>query len=119
MLFFLRPVRISVGGKIQRYDSLVFSNIDTMSKFLKLSKRANASDGKFEVTAFRRRNKFRLISALIHSSTTGLKGEDQSSEYVFSTVKPILVQLDGEIIKVAERAEVKIGIERKVLSCIV
>ena len=119
VLFFLRPVRISVEGKTLRYDSLVFSNVDKMSKVLKLSERASTSDGKFEMTAFRRRNKLNLISALIRSSTTGLKGEDQSSRYVFSTIQPILVQLDGEITKVDAMSEVKVGIEHKLLSCIV
>jgi diacylglycerol kinase (ATP) len=119
VLFFLRPVRISVAGKTTSYDSLLFSNIDKMAKVLKLSKNTSTSDGKFEVTAFKRRSKLKLIKELIRSSTVGLNGEKQLSEYTFTTLKPLLIQLDGEIATIDAHSPVEIGIERRALTCIV
>lgn len=119
VLFFLHPVRILVDGKICTYDSLVFSNIAKMSKVLTLSKEASATDGRFEMTAFKTRSKLKLMSALIHASTVGLTGQEQLREYTFKTVKPILVQLDGEISKIDADSDVEIGIMRKALACIV
>lgn len=119
VLFFLHPVCILVDGKICTYDSLVFSNIAKMSKVLTLSKEASATDGRFEMTAFKTRSKLKLMSALIHASTVGLTGQEQLREYTFKTVKPILVQLDGEISKIDADSDVEIGIMRKALACIV
>jgi diacylglycerol kinase family enzyme len=119
VLFFMRPTRISVQGKVHSYDSVIFSNINKMSKVLKLSEDASPSDGKFEVMAFRRRSKFKLIRALIKSSILGLKGDQQVTNYEFRTLKRTSIQLDGEITMIDANSDVKIGIEPKALACIV
>lgn len=119
VLFFLKPVRISVRGKNRSYDSLIFSNIDKMSKVLTLSKTASTEDGKFEMTAFRKRHKLKLISTLIHSSTIGLTGSTSLTKYHFKTVKPALMQIDGEITLLDANTEVTITIEPLVLECVI
>lgn len=118
VLFFLRPTRISIAGKTRSYDSVIFSNIDRMAKVLTLSKEASTDDGKFEMTAFRRRSKFKLIRTLIRSSTLGSAGDEQLSEYTFKTVKPLLVQLDGEVTTMDAHTDVEIGIEHRALTCL-
>jgi diacylglycerol kinase family enzyme len=115
----LRTTRLIVRGTPRRYDSLIFSNIPSMSKYLSLSDISSAQDGKFEVTAFRRRNKFRLLMTLVTASTRGLKGTNQSRSYTFRTLKPQLVQLDGEIIRIDGDSEASVGIEPGILHCIV
>lgn len=115
----LRPVRIIVDGKKRTYDSLILSNIDTMSKVMKLSKHAKLDDGKFEVTAFRRRNRWRLIRVLLRASTLGLKGTTHRKKYSFTTTTPLLVQVDGEIVKVDANSRVIITSERSILRCII
>lgn len=119
VLFFLKPVRISIKGKTHSYDSLIFSNIDRMAKVLTLSKTASIQDGKFELTAFRARHKFKLISTLIHSSTLGVRDSVSLKKYRFKTVKPTLVQIDGEIRRIDATTEVAITIEPAVMKCIV
>lgn len=118
-IIWLRPVRIIVRGKRRAYDSVIFSNIDTMSKVMKLSKNAKLDDGKFEVTAFRRRNRWRLIRLLLHASTLGLKGITHRKKFTFTTTSPILMQVDGEIMKVDANSQITVNSEQAVLRCIV
>jgi diacylglycerol kinase (ATP) len=119
VLFLLKPVRLEIDGEKRAYDSLIFSNIEKMSKVLHLSEAAKVDDGKFEVTAFHRRNKFALISALLKATVTGLKSTEQISTFSFKTYKPTLVQLDGEIQTIDSGAKVTIELEPRLLRCII
>lgn len=118
-LFVLQPVKITYKGKQYIYDSLIFSNVGKMSKVLTLSDTASNDDGQFEITIFKRRNKFRLIKLLIKASTSGLKGSERSESYNFETIKKVLVQVDGEILTIDANASVSIHIAPKLLHCIV
>ncbi len=118
-LLVLQPVQIIVGGKRRSYDSLIFSNVGKMSKVLSLSKYADMTDGKFEVTAFRRHTKLRLLMTLLHASTKGLTGDRQVSNYGFKTLKQTIVQLDGEIMTLDAKTDSGITIEPKVLEIII
>ncbi len=114
----LRSVKILVKGKTYHYDSLIFSNIRTMSKVLSLSRHSSINDGLFEVTAFRRRNKFRLIRSLIKAATVGLEGKTQVKNFSFTTTKKTLVQCDGEILELDSDSRVHIKIAPHALYCI-
>lgn len=118
-IIWLRPVRIVVDGKKRAYDSVIFSNIDTMSKVLKLSKNAKLDDGKFEVTAFSRRNRWWLIRLLLRASVRGLDGTMHRKKYSFTTTASLLIQVDGEIMSVDADSRVAITSEHAVLRCIV
>ncbi len=119
VLLFLSSVKLIVNGEVRHYDSLVFSNVTKMSKILKLSQTAKPHDGKFEITAFRRRNKLQLISSLLRTATVGLSGDRQAEEYSFKTVSRTLVQLDGEIIRIDAGCEAHVEIVPAALRCIV
>jgi diacylglycerol kinase family enzyme len=119
VLLSLRPVRLRVKGGLRTYDSLIFSNIPRMSKVLSLSDIADARDGKFEVTAFRRHSKIRLIMRLFAASTTGLHGTRQASEFSFRTLKSSEIQLDGEILTLPPKTDATVSIEPLALRCIV
>ena len=118
-LFTIKPVRLQVGKKIRRYESIVFSNVDVMSKYLKISQPSSVTDGKFEVTIFRRRSKLKLILLLLEASFKGVKEDAKVSSYSLKTIKSTLVQLDGEIMTLDARADVAIGIEARALPCVI
>ena len=119
-LFSVRPVRLKIDSKIRSYDSVIFSNVDRMSKFLKISQPSRISDGKFEVTIFRKRNKLRLIALLLKASFAGIKEDLQVNEFKFETTgRPALVQLDGEIMKLDANSKVSISIDKQALSCVI
>ena len=119
VLITLRPVHVTVNGRSRILDSLVFSNVNKMSKVLSLSEEADVRDGHFEVTAFERRHKLRLITRLLKASTLGLKGTRHVSEYAFTTTKALLIQLDGEIVTLDANSDVVITLEHAALECIV
>lgn len=112
-------VKLVIDNEAHHYDSLIFSNIDKMSKVLKISQPSRISDGKFEVTIFRKRNKLRLIAILLQASITGVKEDTQAKRFDFTTVRRTLVQLDGEIITLDAGSQTKITIDKQLLRCVV
>jgi len=115
----VRPVKLVIGLKARHYDSVIFSNVDKMSKYLKISQPSRIADGKFEVTIFRRRNKFKLIAVLLKASFVGVSEDAQVSRFRLRTVHETLVQIDGEITKLDAKSRVKITMDKKALPCVV
>lgn len=114
-----RSVKLKIEGKIERYESIIFSNVDTMSKHLSVSRPSSMTDGKFEVTIFGRRSKLELIATLLKASTQGIKEDHRVSEFTLQTVHKTLVQADGEVIVLDAKSNLDIITESQVLSCIV
>jgi diacylglycerol kinase (ATP) len=115
----LRPVKILVNDKTIRYDSLIFSNVERMSKVLKLSEESEVVDGKFEITAIRTRNKLHLIGELLRTVTMGSRAPTQATNFTFKTVKAIAIQLDGEIRRLPSDATVVVSVIPNALWCVV
>lgn len=118
-LFAVHPVELIVDGKVKSYDSIIASNVDSMSKVLKISGPSRLTDGKFEVTIFTKRHKLKLIALLIHASISGVKEDFRTKKFTLKTVDETLVQIDGEVSAFDAETVVTIGIEKKVLRCIV
>lgn len=118
-LLTIKPVRLKIDAKSRRYESVIFSNVDEMSKYLKISQESSVQDGKFEVTIFKRRNKLRLIMTLLRASLSGVKEDQQVSEFMLETVRPTLVQADGEIIRLDAKAAVRITAAPRALTCVI
>lgn len=115
----VKSVKLKVGRKTRRYDSIVLSNIDKMSKYLKISQPSGITDGKFEVTTFRKRNKISLIAMLLKASLIGLKENAKVSSYSVHTVNKTILQADGEIVTVDANTTVKITAEKQLLNCVI
>lgn len=118
-LFDLQPVRLVIGRKARYYDSVIFSNVDKMSKYLKISQPSRVTDGKFEVTIFRRRNKLKLIILLFKASIVGVKENLQVQKFTLKTVHKTLVQIDGEIVTLDPKTKVTITADKRTLPCVV
>lgn len=115
----LRSVELVVNGKPKHYDSIIASNVDTMSKVLKISGPSRLTDGKFEVTIFTTRHKLRLITLLIHTSIVGAKEDFKTRRFSLKTVKKTLVQIDGEVFTLDANSLVILSIKKQILRCIV
>ena len=96
-LFTYTHATVRIDGIKKRFSSLVFSNIDQMSKVLKLSQSSQIDDGKFEISAISYRTKFHVIWMLLKSATVGLEELGSFQSYSFQTTKRLLIQLDGEV----------------------
>lgn len=119
LLFTIKSVRLKVGNKARYYESLICSNVDEMSKYMKISQPSSVTDGKFEVTIFKRRSKLRLILTLLKASFIGVKESAQISEYSLKTLGKTLAQADGEIIHLDANSDVQIKIDQQILPSLV
>lgn len=118
-IFTLHSIKLTINGKTRHYQSIICSNVDTMSKFMKISQPSQINDGKFEVTIFKRRNKLAFIRMLLKTSIVAAQENAKVTEYDVQTVQKTLVQIDGEIITIDAHSQVTIGIEKQALRCIV
>ncbi len=107
----LREIQIVVSGQTRTYDSLIFSNVQKMSKVLQLSDTASPYDGKFEITKFPHQTKLKLVRNLVKAATKGLGVTNRAAKFTFETISPLAIQLDGEVFtnKIqCQRYEIKI-----------
>lgn len=115
-----RPVKIYTDTGVHHYDSLIFSNVKRMSKYLTLSHEAELDDGKFEVTGSKAGSFGKLLGHLFKATTVGLTEEaNRVSSYTFTSKRPIALQLDGEVYKFSANSTVTVSIALKTLRCIV
>jgi diacylglycerol kinase (ATP) len=114
-----KAVRLKVGTAVHSYESIIISNVDEMSKYLKISQPSSVTDGKFEVTIFPRRSKLQLIKTLLKASIQGAEENMQVATFSFETTRRTLVQVDGEVMTLDANSGVTITAEPRVLRCVV
>lgn len=118
-LFTIRPVRLKIGLKTRAYESVILSNIDVMSKYMRVSRPSSVTDGKFEVTMFRRRNKLKLILILLEASIKGVKEDSQVRRFSLRPMEKTLVQTDGEVLPLDAGKRVVITARSRALRCVI
>jgi diacylglycerol kinase (ATP) len=118
-LFSFKSTRLIIKGKRRSFDSIIFSNIDSMSKYFTISKPSDVTDGLFEVTIFKRRHRLKLVGMLVKAGVIGVSHNVRTDRYQLRTIRPTLVQVDGEIIRLDAESDVVISVEPRVLRCIV
>lgn len=118
-LFSFRSVKIKENGESRRYSSLLFGNIDRMSKVIKLSENTSVKDGKFEMSRIRFRSKFRLLAYLLTAATVGLKRTQSLQKYECETTnEPLPIQLDGEVYEIDKNTKITIESIKQNLRCV-
>lgn len=99
---------VRIDGVKKRFSSLIFSNIQQMSKVLKLSQTSDITDGKFEVSSIAYQSKFHVLWMLLRSATFGLNELGSFDSYSFQTTRRLLIQLDGEVYTLDASSDVKV-----------
>jgi len=105
-----RPVSVIVDGHEDRYDSIIASNVPQMSKVLAVSKEASLTDGRFEISVLAHHTRWKLWRYLFRAATSGLDGHNHTDSYEFRASEPMLIQLDGEIKRLAAGDLVSISV---------
>lgn len=119
-LFDFRPVKIKTSSGTSRYDNLIFSNIERMSKYLTLSKEAKIDDGKFEITGSKTSSFSALVKHLFKASTVGLTEDAKhTTHFEFVALRPIVIQLDGEVFHFDARTKISVSVVKRTLNCII
>ena len=100
----------------ERFDSIIFANIDQMAKVATLSEDGGRpDDGAFEVVTMRHTAKWKLLGTALRASTRGLGPQPSATEYAFTTIKAMPIQIDGEVLDLDAHAQVRIDIAPKAL----
>ena len=111
------PIRLE-DGRRRRIDSLVFANIAEMAKYAKLSEAGAPDDGRFEVITQRQTGKLRVLATAIRAATRGLGPQPSATHYAFTTLAPMPLQLDGELVELAADTPVAVDIAPGALATI-
>jgi len=96
-----KPFKIIENGKQATFDSLILANIGVMAKYLKLDEDSSPHDGRFEVLRWPHGHKIRLVSQLIKLAAGKVEAPKSVERFEFTTMAPIPMQLDGELIKLS------------------
>ena len=112
-----RPFEIQLeNGYRQRFDSLVFANIAQMAKVATLAKETGRpDDGMFEVITLRHTAKWRILATAIKASITGLGKQPSVRSYSFTTLTPLPLQIDGEVMDLPAAATVRVDVAPQAL----
>lgn len=120
-VFTYHPVAITeAGGRTKRYDSLIFANIPHMAKILRTGNKSDINNGSFRVLALPHRSQFWLFRILLNLLLLvfGLQDLPQQSTYSFGVPQNELIQLDGEVMRLAGGAHVTVTVARKAITVI-
>ena len=113
------PFLILINNKIHKVDSLVFSNINKMAKFIKFSKVNTPDNGMFIVTLFVHRRKRYLALNILKAVFGRLESSYQQSRYEFTALSDMPIQLDGEVMHVKAGSVIRVESVNKALATIV
>lgn len=114
-----RPFTIQLeDGTESRVDSLLFANISEMAKVATLSESGSPEDGRFEVVAIPHTAKWRVLGVALRAATRGLGPQPTATHYGFTTLKPMPLQLDGEVLALEAGTRVSVDIAPGALATI-
>jgi diacylglycerol kinase family enzyme len=114
-----RPFTIRTDdGRRRRFDSLIFANISQMAKYATLSETGRPDDGAFEVITVPHTAKWRVLATAVKAATRGLGPQPTATHYGFTPLKPIPLQLDGELLDLEAGTPVSIDIATHALATI-
>jgi diacylglycerol kinase family enzyme len=111
-----RPFEIRLAdGSPLRFDSIVFANIREMAKVATLSDSGEPDDGRFEVITIPHAEKWRVAGTALKAVTRGLGPQPSVSEYAFTPVTPMPIQVDGEVMDLQPGDAVRVDIAPRAL----
>lgn len=112
------PIELE-DGRRRRIDSLVFANIGEMAKYAKLSDDGAPDDGRFEVITEQQTGKLRVLAMAVRAATRGLGHQPSTTHYAFTTLAPMPLQLDGELMELDAGTLVSVDIAPGALATVV
>lgn len=111
------PIRLE-DGRRRTIDSLLFANISQMAKYATLSEGARPDDGRFEVITQRRTGKLQVLATALRAATRGLGPQPSATHYAFTTMVPMPLQLDGELMELEADTSVTVDIAPRALATV-
>ena len=96
----------------------MFANIAQMAKYATLSEDGQPDDGRFEVITLPHTAKWRVLGVALKAATRGLGPQPTATHYGFTTLNPMPLQLDGEVLALDAGTPVRIDIASKALATV-
>lgn len=109
---------ITVDGKTRTLDSLIFANINRMSKVLRIGNKTNLQSGTFNLSVVPHRTRFKFFYLLFKTIVFGVKNPPQYNSYKFSLQKSQPIQLDGETMVLPSKTSITVSAEPGLLMTI-
>lgn len=113
----VEPGEVDPGGR-RSIDSLLFANIAQMAKYATLSETGRPDDGRFEVIALPHTAKWRVLATAVRAAVRGLGEQPSTRHYAFTTVKPMPLQVDGELVELEPNTSVRVDIAPAALATV-
>jgi diacylglycerol kinase family enzyme len=113
----VEPGEVDPGGR-RSIDSLLFANIAQMAKYATLSETGRPDDGRFEVIALPHTAKWRVLATAVRAAVRGLGQQPSARHYAFTTVKPMPLQVDGELVELEPDTFVSVNIAPAALATV-
>jgi diacylglycerol kinase (ATP) len=114
-----KPIQLRLKGKKQWFDHIICSNITKMAKVLSLSNDADARDGMFELTVVQHAHSFALLFSLFRSAASVALSPEQTTDFECTAIKPIKIQLDGELVDITANTTIAVKIAPRALPCLI
>ena len=89
-----------------------------MAKYATLSEDGRPDDGRFEVITLPHTAKWRVLGVAFKAATRGLGRQPTARHYGFTTIKPMPLQLDGEVLPLDAGTAVRVDIAAGALATI-
>lgn len=103
----LTPFELSrPDGARATFDSLILANIPSIAKYGRISETGEPNDGKFEVIGLPHAKRWKIALMTLRAVTVGLGAQQSVSRYGFTTVDPVPLQIDGEVMNLGARASI-------------
>lgn len=105
-----RPFEIVHNGKKTSFDSILMVLIDRMAKVLTLDEGNRPDDGSFQLFHWPHGNKRKLLVTLFKALIGKKIPHQKTRQYTFTTVKPIPIQLDGELLDLPANTKIAVRV---------
>ncbi|MCT9868121.1 diacylglycerol/lipid kinase family protein [Paenarthrobacter aurescens] len=105
-------------GARARFDSLILANIPGIAKYGRISETGEPNDGKFEVIGLPHAKRWRIALMALRAVTVGLGAQQSVGRYAFTTVDPVPLQIDGEVVNLGSRAHIEVESVHQALATI-
>lgn len=114
-VFSFRHTALVRDGRRRRYSNLVVAIIPKMSKIIKLDETSSVTDGKMEVYETLYVSRFKVLFTLLGVGLNGIASEQITKRLELKTIRPTLIQLDGEVTRLDRDSIVTITCEHQSL----
>jgi len=110
-----KPIKVLRHSTEMEVDGITFANIQGIAKIIKLSKHSAPDDGKYEVHVIHHSTLFHKAGEVARLRSKKSTVRSRTTDYIFTTMHAISMQMDGEVFKIPKDFRVSIGIVPKAI----